>query len=141
MAIQSPAWHEPKWSEHMITKEYNDIWFNKIRNAKRKGCGYGSNSPCQIPEPDPTELPTILAKMQETKQIIQNHYAGKLEIQNIDEFSYSYKGNFRPFGLLHPDGIPTYSTSRKGKTYGNFLERARIKVIAPNPLKKKRVMI
>ncbi len=134
MVIQSPAWHEPKWSEHMITKEYNDMWFNKKVNAKRKGLTV-------IPEPNPTELPTILAKMQETKQIIQNHYAGKLEIQNIDEFSYTYRGNFRPFGLLYPDGIPTYSSTRKGKTYGDFLQRARIKVIAPNPLKKKRVMI
>jgi hypothetical protein len=122
MVIQSPAWHEPKWSEHMITKEYTSM--DKTRKIS-----------------DPTELPTILAKMQETKQIIQNHYAGKLEIQNIDEFSYTYKGNFRPFGLLYPDGIPTYSSTSKGKTYGNFLQRAKIKVIAPNPLKKKRVMI
>ena len=33
------------------------------------------------------------------------------------------------------------SSTRKGKTYSDFLQRARIKVIAPNPLKKKRVMI
>lgn len=129
MTVTTPAWHSPKWTDAGITTEYNSWWKSHTRNTGNK--------------PDPTQLPTILVKMQEARQIIQNHYAGKIRVRNVDDFSFTYRGNKREFGLLYPDGIPTMSSVHSGKAipYSNFIQQAQIEIIAPNPLKKKRVMI
>ena len=107
--IQKPNFNEPKWKESGISKEYNDIWKNRIKNRGQY--------------PNPNELPQIIQQMKDTKQIINDFYQGKINFteQFLDKVSYTYKGNFRPFGKLYPTGISTMSNVNKGITYNDFL--------------------
>ena len=111
MATQKPNFKEPKWSSQSITREYNDMWENRIKNLGKY--------------PNPNELPIIIQQMKDTKQIINDFYDEKINFteQFLDKVSYTYKGNFRSFGRLFPSGIATMLSTSKGITYNDFLNQ------------------
>ena len=47
--IQKPNLNAPQWTESGLSREYNDIWKNNIRNLGRY--------------PNPNELPEIIQQM------------------------------------------------------------------------------
>ena len=89
-----------------MTREYNDL-INR-GNIKR----------------DNTQgLPFIISNMNQTKTIINDFYDNKINFteQFLDKVSYTYKGNFRPFGRLFPDELRAFLSTSKGITYSDFV--------------------
>ena len=106
MATQKPNFNEPKWSSQSLTREYNDL-INRgsIKRDNTQG------------------LPFIISNMNQTKTIINDFYDNKINFteQFLDKVSYTYKGNFRPFGRLFPDELRAFLSTSKGITYSDFV--------------------
>ena len=106
MATQKPNFNEPKWNSQGLTREYNDL-INRgsIKRDNTQG------------------LPFIISNMNQAKNIINDFYDNKINFteQFLDKVSYTYKGNFRPFGRLFPDELRAFLSTSKGITYSDFV--------------------
>lgn len=117
----------PKWNEESIRKEYAEIWRNKNINQVRKDI--------PVTSPDPLEIEKTIQSMYEVREILIAYNKGEIDFpQNFkDKFSYTYKGFYREWALLHPAIIPTMCSTNKCKDYSDFLNMAAGAVI-PAPL-------
>ena len=106
MATQKPNFKEPKWNSQSLTKSYNEL-INRgvLKRDNTQG------------------LPFIISNMNQAKNIINDFYDNKINFteQFLDKVSYTYKGNFRPFGRLFPDELRAFLGTSKGITYSDFV--------------------
>ena len=106
MVTQKPNFNEPKWNSQGLTREYNDsINRGILKRDNTQG------------------LPFIISNMNQAKTIINDFYDNKINFteQFLDKVSYTYKGNFRPFGRLFPDELRAFLSTSKGITYSDFV--------------------
>jgi len=117
----------PKWDEQSIRKEYAEIWINRNINQVR-----GARP---VTSPDPVELDKIINDMKEVREILIAYNKGEIDFpQKIkDKFSYTYKGYYREWGLLHSSQIPTMCSTKNCKDYSDFLAFA-VPSIIPAPV-------
>ena len=90
-----------------LTKEFNALIENrtiKFQNELEKN----------------KALTELLQNTQAVRNLIDDYYQGKVNLSDefVKKYSYSYKGNFRPFGRLFPDYISTMkSLGRHERSY------------------------
>jgi len=106
MATEKPNFKDPKWNSQSLTREYNDL-INRGTLKRNNTQG----------------LPFIISNMNQAKNIINDFYDNKINFteQFLDKVSYTYKGNFRPFGRLFPDEMIGFLSTSKGMTYSDFV--------------------
>ena len=73
-------------------------------------------------------LTELLQNAQQVRQLLEDYWQGRINLSDdlVKKYSYSYKGNFRPFARLFPDSLATLravSSTERSYSYSDILAR------------------